>query len=213
LKNGVFASGSTLSSSSVTTACVGKTASLTVTPSSGYTYQWFIQGNSTPLTDGSLYSGTKTATLSFLNVSTSAGNAMYYCKITGIACAGSTVSDSFGLTINQSPTLSPSTLNDQSFTNTGGYAGFLYWSVQASGGSQSGYTFTWYQNGSPTSLYNSSTYDTSTLEDGKTCSCAGSWYVEVTDVGNGCTASTPVTNITVTCSTTGATCQAGNLCS
>jgi hypothetical protein len=196
----------------VTTACVGGTAILSVSPSSGYTYQWFRQDGS-PLSEGGDYTGTKTATLSFRNVTTSVGNDKYYCKITGTACAGSTPSDSFSLTINLPPTLTPSTLDDQSFTFIpGAYIGMLLWSVKAQGGTSSSYSFAWYQNDAPTSLYTAMDgSDTGRLEDVKSCSCAGSWYLEVTDEGNRCKARTPVSTLTVSCPN-GGTCNAGGSC-
>jgi hypothetical protein len=190
---------------SITTACVGTTAKLAVTPSTGYAFQWFKTGSSTPLTDGASYSGTTTATLSLLNVTTATGNATYFVKMTGAACAGSASSDSFVVTVPSPPTLSSTNFVTSTLTVYGSnYSGMYRWDVQASGGNGLSYTFTWYQNGATTSV-GTSGYDSTYAENAIWCGLSGTWSVSVMDA-NGCTATTSPVTITTACAT-GYTCS------
>jgi hypothetical protein len=166
------------------------------------------------LTDGATYTGTTTPTLSFPNVATSAGNGSYYCEITGTAaCAGSTASDSFGLTINLPPTLDPTSLSDSSFTLCSGYCGMLLWVVKANSSTSFDFGFNWKLNGAPVPAgwVNSDGYDTSRLQINKSCEVAGAWQLEVTDNTNGCIARTPVSTLTVSCPS-GGTCNSTSSC-
>ena len=88
-------------------SCQGSTVSFSVTASgSGLTYQWYQKVGSgvfSPTTDGGIYSGSATPTLTLTGISTAMNNNQYMVVITDGACPVS--SSTASLTVNADPML------------------------------------------------------------------------------------------------------------
>jgi gliding motility-associated-like protein len=123
--------------------CAGGTAvfSVNVSGPATLTYQWYEYAGSTwnPITDGGIYSGSATATLTLTGATAAMNNYRYYVKIASSGCTASTTnSNSAGLTTSNAPNI---TANSASVTTcSGATANF---SVTATG---IGLTYQWQAN-------------------------------------------------------------------
>lgn len=100
-------SGIGTSSPASVTACVGGTTTLTITTNGNTpTYQWEEStdggANWLPITDGGIYSGATTASLSLTGVTTGLQNYQYHC-IASYPCGGSSTSNTSTITVNDVP--------------------------------------------------------------------------------------------------------------
>lgn len=127
--------------------CVGATQVITVgTTGSSLTYQWHISTDGgasfSPLSNGGIYSGATTASLTITGVSAAINNYQYRCVITGICPVSpitsnaATITVATALSITGQPTASTICAgNNTSFSVTAVGAGNYQWQVSTDGGS------------------------------------------------------------------------------
>ncbi|HEX2958763.1 MAG TPA: immunoglobulin domain-containing protein [Chitinispirillaceae bacterium] len=169
----------------------GKTMSVSVTPSTGVTLQWYkgASGSGTALSNNSNYSGVTTPTLTFNSI-TSLLDITYYCVVTVPSTGCTATSSAARLTVN-----TPPTINSDPISTVACDGGTATMSVSAPGATQ----WTWYKVGSSSPLANGSDYSTTatqTLTINGKASTNGSYYCVVGN--NGCTATSGTAELKVT---------------
>jgi hypothetical protein len=176
----------------------GKTMSVSTTPSTGVTLQWYkgASGSGTALSNNSNYSGVTNPVLTFNGITSILDNT-YYCVVTATSTGCSATSSAARLTVNTPPTISSGPVS--TVACDGGTATM---SVSAPGATQ----WTWYKVGSSSPLTNNSDYSTTgtqTLTINAKASTGGSYYCNVGN--NGCTATSGTAELKVTTITTNPT--------
>jgi len=165
----VFTGGTTVTSHpSAVTSCVGTGASFTVAATGpALTYQWQESTNGggtwTNITNGGIYSGATTVTLSISAVTAVMNNYQYRCIVTG-SCPPAATSNAAILTVNTAPAVTTQPVNvtvcvttSTSFSIAANGAGLTYqWQESTNGGG----TWTNITNGG---IYSGATTSTVTL--------------------------------------------------
>lgn len=191
----------TITNPSAISACQGqngRTMSVSTTPSTGVTLQWYkgASGSGTALSNNSNYSGVTTSTLTFNNI-TSLLDVTYYCVATTTSSGCSATSSAARLTVNNPPTI-----NSDPVATMACDGGTATMTVSAPGATQ----WTWYKVGNSSPLTNGSDYSTTatqTLTINGKASTNGSYYCVVGN--NGCTATSGTAELKVTTITTNPT--------
>jgi subtilisin-like proprotein convertase family protein len=171
------------------TICTDKVATFTVAVATGtgpFTYQWQVStnGNNPPWTNisnGGVYSGATTATLTITAPPVSMSGYFYRCIVTGAAPCGSATSFAASLTVNPLPTV---VISAAPYTSL--FPG-LRTTLSSTVSPAAASTYTWLRNGVAVSGATTGTLNVDV--DG-----LGDYQLRVTDV-NGCTNSSNIVTI------------------